>query len=222
MTDWYANGISIASLGTTIVLGVLQLRKGGERRAAPPEWPDDPGGPLPEVPPAGGGRPFPRGGAAFPPDRPPPGHGPFPFPPSPPEPPGPDSAPSPPPPPPRSPRWPASPRRAFRYAMSTTAVAVALFQFLSISPAVQSAVAIGLLAAVLAVWPARRSRGGTSDRLTGLLLLLVGLASSMAVLAVPLDPILRLPQVVVALIVPWFLLSRLTDRGPAWPPDERD
>jgi hypothetical protein len=106
--------------------------------------------------------------------------------------------------------------------MSTTAVAVALFQFLSISPAVQSAVAIGLLAAVLAVWPARRSRGGTSDRLTGLLLLLVGLASSMAVLAVPLDPILRLPQVVVALIVPWFLLSRLTDRGPAWPPDERD
>ncbi|MGI5324749.1 hypothetical protein [Actinomadura nitritigenes] len=106
--------------------------------------------------------------------------------------------------------------------MSTTAVAVVLFQFLSGSPALQSAVGIGLLVAVLAVWPARRARNGTSDRLTGLLLLLVGLASSMAVLAVPLDPILQLPQVVVALIVPWFLLSRLTDRGPAWPPDDQE
>jgi hypothetical protein len=105
--------------------------------------------------------------------------------------------------------------------MSTTAVAVVLFQFMSGSPVLRSAVAIGLLAAVLAVWPARRSRGGASGRLTGLLLLLVGLASSLAVLAVPLAPALRLPQVVVALTVPWFLLSRLTNRGPAGPPDDQ-
>lgn len=106
----------------------------------------------------------------------------------------------------------ASPRRAFLYSMVITGALTALLLLVSGDPAVRAGLASGLLVAVLAVWLARRSRSTPSPNLTGLLLLLVGLAGTLAILAVPLASALRIPQAVVALAAPWFLLSRLTDR----------
>ncbi|MEU9017066.1 hypothetical protein [Actinomadura sp. NPDC048394] len=222
MTDWVANSISIASLGATIVLGVLQLRKDGER-SSPPERAQPP---APEEPPAG------------PPRRPRPAH-------SPPERPQPERQqpepprPVPPPPPPvpptgslpwagapdraeptgstRGPGWMTSPRRAFLYSAVITGAITALLLLVSGDPVVRAGLASGLLVAVLGVWLARRARSAPSPNLAGLLLLLVGLAGTLAILAVPLASALRIPQVVVALTVPWFLLSRLTDRVLARP-----
>ncbi|WP_433145334.1 hypothetical protein ACQPZ8_01920 [Actinomadura nitritigenes] len=204
MTDWVANGISIASLGTTIVFGVLQVRKDGERRFAPP---DRTAPEPPSEPPAGPQAPYPTY-----PQEPT-----YPQYPTYPQPQQPRPGPVPPPPTPdsveRLPWWMASTRKSFLFSMVITAAITTLLELVSGNPVVQAAIASGLLAAVLAVWLARRSRSRPSYNLTGLLLILVGLAGMLAILALPLAPALRVPQVVVAFTVPWFLLSRLADRA---------